>query len=270
MKAHNTFFTISEFAELFNIHKKTLYYYDQIGLFKPEYVNENGYRYYSDKQTYDFHILLALKDLQMSLEDTKMYTHHRTPETMICLLDHKVEELDNEIKKLTSLKHSISKRLSLLKSAVQVPIDEIQVKYREEEYLRLEPIEVKDGDDTNYMTWHNVFGEGDKHQLNEGAYGQMVLYENLIANHFCPDYISIEARYDKERQHSFVKPKGNYVIGRRNGKVLHSTTLYNRLITFIKENNLEIIGNSYEFFIVDGSFASDCKDRVLEIQIHVK
>lgn len=264
------FFTISEFAELFRIRKKTLYYYDEIGLFKPEYVNENGYRYYSHKQTYDFHVLLALKDLQMSLEDTKKYVNHRTPENMIELLDTKIGELDEEIKKLTNLRDSISKRLSLIQNYVNVPIDEIEVKYVEEQYLRLEPIEVKQGSDTNYMTWHDIFWEDNKHQLNESLYGQMLLHQNLIKHDFSPNYILIEAVDEKYIENAFIKPYGRYVIGRKNGKVLHSTSLYNRLMEYIKENNLKVIGNSYEFFIIDGSFASDVNDRVLEIQIQVK
>lgn len=264
------FFTISEFAKLFGIHKKTLYHYDKIGLFQPEYVNEKGYRYYSHQQTYDFHVLLALKDLQMSLEETKQHVNHRTPEAMISLLGDKVEALEEEIRNLTNLKHSICKRLSFIKSVVHAPIDEIQVKHIPEEYLRLEPVEVNDGYDTNYLTWHNVFGENDRHQLNEGHYGHMLLHKNLVEHQFSPDYIAIEAIDEEDIKHAFVKPRGNYVIGRKNGKVLHSTCLYNRLLAYMKENDLEIIGNAYEFFIVDGSYASDVNDRVLEIQIQVR
>ena len=43
-------FTIGEMAELFQINIRTLRYYDDIGLLRPETVNpETGYRYYSTK-----------------------------------------------------------------------------------------------------------------------------------------------------------------------------------------------------------------------------
>lgn len=270
MKHTQQFFTVSEFAELFGIHKKTLYHYDHIGLFKPDYVSDNGYRYYSHEQTYDFHVLLALKDFQLSLEDTKWYVNNRTPGSMIDLMDHKIDELEEQIQKLSQLKHSIARRLDLIKSTVNVPIDEIKVKTVEEEYLRLEPIEVGNDHDTNYMTWHRIFCEYGRHQLNEGAYGQMLLQENLIQHDYSPNYILIEALEPEDIKHAYVKPAGNYVIGRKNGKVLHSISLYHRLMNYIKEHNLEIIGNAYEFFIIDGSFASDVNHRVLEIQIQVK
>lgn len=270
MRESDQYFTVSEFAELFNIHKKTLYHYDRIGLFKPEYVSENGYRYYSHEQTYDFHVLLALRDMQMSLMDTKNYVHNRTPESMIELMDYKVNELEEQIQKLSQLKLSIARRLELIKSTVNVPIEDIQVMAVAEEYLRLEPIEVRDGHDTNYMTWHRIFCENERHQLNEGAYGQVLLQENLIRRYYSPDYILIEAIEPEDKKHAFVKPAGNYVIGRKNGKVLHSEALYHRLMDYIETHNLEIIGNAYEFFIIDGSFASDVNNRVLEIQIQVK
>ena len=43
-----TLFKIGEIAELFHLNIKTLRYYDEIGLVKPEVVDpETGYRYYS-------------------------------------------------------------------------------------------------------------------------------------------------------------------------------------------------------------------------------
>ena len=38
-------FTIGQFAALHNINKKTLMWYDEIGLFKPAVVKEDGDRY---------------------------------------------------------------------------------------------------------------------------------------------------------------------------------------------------------------------------------
>ena len=44
-------FTIGEMGGLFRINIRTLRYYDEIGLLKPEVVDERtGYRYYSARQ----------------------------------------------------------------------------------------------------------------------------------------------------------------------------------------------------------------------------
>ena len=41
------YFTTGEFAKICEIEKHVLFYYDQIGLLQPAFVDENNYRYYS-------------------------------------------------------------------------------------------------------------------------------------------------------------------------------------------------------------------------------
>ena len=53
---------ISEFASLTNVSRQTLIYYDKIGLFKPDFKNESGYRYYSVKQIEFISCLLYTSD----------------------------------------------------------------------------------------------------------------------------------------------------------------------------------------------------------------
>lgn len=60
---------ISEFAHLVQISTKTLRHYDKIGLLKPDYVEPmTNYRYYSVKQLHRLNRILALKALDLSLE----------------------------------------------------------------------------------------------------------------------------------------------------------------------------------------------------------
>lgn len=48
MNKKNKLLTIGQFAALHGINKKTLMWYDEIGLFKPAAINlENGYRCYN-------------------------------------------------------------------------------------------------------------------------------------------------------------------------------------------------------------------------------
>ncbi len=48
MEKKRKLLTIGQFAALHGINKKTLMWYDEIGLFHPSLIHpENGYRYYS-------------------------------------------------------------------------------------------------------------------------------------------------------------------------------------------------------------------------------
>ena len=51
--------TTGEFAKICNVKKHTLFHYDDIGLLKPDYYDENGYRFYSYSQLNLFYIYEA-------------------------------------------------------------------------------------------------------------------------------------------------------------------------------------------------------------------
>ena len=67
------FFTAGQFAKIHNINKRTLHYYDEIGLFSPSHRGDNGYRYYTYQQSPTLEMLLALRELGMSIEEIKNY-----------------------------------------------------------------------------------------------------------------------------------------------------------------------------------------------------
>ena len=61
--------TTAQFAKLHEVNKRTLHYYDEIGLFRPLTKAENGYRYYDISQSIDFEYIRMLKELNMSIEE---------------------------------------------------------------------------------------------------------------------------------------------------------------------------------------------------------
>lgn len=71
-------FTAGQFAKLHNINKRTLHYYDDIGLFSPTHKGENGYRYYTYLQSPTLEMLLTLRELNMSIEEIAQYMAHRS------------------------------------------------------------------------------------------------------------------------------------------------------------------------------------------------
>ena len=63
--------TTAQFAKLHNVNKRTLHYYDDIGLFSPCHKGENGYRYYDYSQSIDFEYIRMLKEINLSIEEIK-------------------------------------------------------------------------------------------------------------------------------------------------------------------------------------------------------
>ena len=71
MKRETIRLTTAQFAKLHNVNKRTLHYYDYIGLFSPCHKGENGYRYYDYSQSIDFEYIRMLKEINLSIEEIK-------------------------------------------------------------------------------------------------------------------------------------------------------------------------------------------------------
>jgi DNA-binding transcriptional MerR regulator len=94
-------YKISEIAKIFNISRRTLIYYDEIGLFKPYCIDEeNGYRYYSGHQIYVLRFIIALKNSGFSLNEIKKYTTCKNINESQIFLDSKIRIMEEKIKDL--------------------------------------------------------------------------------------------------------------------------------------------------------------------------
>ena len=104
----------SSFAKLCNTNKRTLIHYDEIGLFKPAYTDERGYRYYSETQCDTFYTITCLKDLGMPLKDIKPYVNDKNPDNFKKLLSEQQQKVRQELQHLKRIEQVINNKLSLI------------------------------------------------------------------------------------------------------------------------------------------------------------
>ena len=91
-------YKIKEFSDITNTSIVTLRYYDEIGLFKPNYVDlYSGYRYYNDNQINIIQKINLLKKFGLSLDEIKEYLNTNNEEILIKKMKG-YEEMMNEIK----------------------------------------------------------------------------------------------------------------------------------------------------------------------------
>lgn len=103
-------YLIGEVSKICNIPIKTLRYYDEIGVLKPEKVDrENNYRYYSKQQILQANIIKDLKMLGFSLQDIKSLLKREDLLLLKEKLENKMKETEDAIKNLkyteNKLKH---------------------------------------------------------------------------------------------------------------------------------------------------------------------
>lgn len=65
----NTYYTTGEFAKKANVSIRTIRYYDNQGILKPNHINESGYRLYTDSDFAKLQKILTLKYLGFTLEE---------------------------------------------------------------------------------------------------------------------------------------------------------------------------------------------------------
>lgn len=74
MNRKNYLYSSGEFAKLTGVNKRTLHYYNEIGLFRPEIIGENGYHYYTCFQFTELELILTLRKIGLSIDEIKDYS----------------------------------------------------------------------------------------------------------------------------------------------------------------------------------------------------
>lgn len=123
-------YKIGKFSKLVNVPVKTLRYYDEINLFKPQEIDLfSGYRYYSEKQIDDLEVILSLKEVGFSLEEIKKNKNNYTE----ALMQKKKEELmleqenlENKIRKLDYLRSKIKNNHIVINGEVKEEIKRLE------------------------------------------------------------------------------------------------------------------------------------------------
>lgn len=106
-------YKIKEFSKITKTSVRTLRYYDEIDLFKPEYVDfYSGYRYYNDNQIGIMRKINTLKKFDLSLEEIKNYLNMDDKQILVekrKRLEKVVKEMDDFLKEEEKINYKIIK-----------------------------------------------------------------------------------------------------------------------------------------------------------------
>lgn len=268
------FFSIGEISKLFDINKKTLRYYDEIGLFKPSFVNkDNNYRYYTLDQFQYLETIKYLKELGLSLDKIKYNLTNLNSEDVINSLEEQNNIIDAKISELQLIKQKINKKIIQIKDSTRNDLLETirEVDFNERQAVRLRH-SIKTDYDIEFSLRKLIKMSGNKIFLTYGLVGVSISRDDLIDRKY-DEYKSIfimieEEKYDK----SLIKifPKGTYVCIRFKGVHKDAPPYYEKLINYINKQGYEIIDDSLEMELTDPSLSLTDEEVIMELQILVK
>jgi DNA-binding transcriptional MerR regulator len=107
-------YTVKKLAKLSGVSVRTLHWYDEIGLLKPAYYEENGYRYYEEEQLLLLQQILFFRELGFKLEDIQKMLTRNDFDKIKALLAHK-ETLEMSLDRTKTLIDTIDKTILHLK-----------------------------------------------------------------------------------------------------------------------------------------------------------
>lgn len=239
-------YSTGAFAKINGINKRTLHYYDDIGLFSPEYKADNGYRYYTCFQTAQLEMILILRSVGLSIDEIRQYTQNPSGESFENMVQERKELLDRSLCQLMEVRQFLQRKvekLSLGSAARHGSIERIVLP--EQRLLLSAPISGSYGDEDFSIA-------ADFSQRLKGLYG---LYDNFgsriavdrIMDKEYSDYDCFVTQGSEEDGYwDEIRPGGTFLRTYCIGRWETIPEVYQILCSYARDNQLELYGYAYE------------------------
>ena len=265
--------TISQFSKLSGISRKLLIYYDNIGLFSPEYTALNGYRYYSYEQPHSILVIIVLKELGLSLKEIKEYIGSYSPEDEVAFLQKQDSVLSKKIRELESTRDMLRSRLKRAEIAHKEVTGKLTISYEEEAPLFIsDPLSFLNKYEIPFEMWDSFDRKCTDAEISNGySDGYIIDFRNLIADQ--TDRVRYFTFYVESSEFAnAVLPEGTYLTAFCKGNFTNLKTepVYRKMLKYVEDHDLEIVGNAYEERLLDEVSAKDKDLQLLRIRMQIR
>lgn len=260
--------TIGQFAAMHGINKKTLMWYDEIGLFPPAFVNpENGYRCYSYHQSSLLETILLLRELDVSIPEIQSFMKNRSAKNLKCLLEKKITDLDQQITHLKAVQTTLWAHRQNMSTLLAMDLSKISIIERKERCLAT--IEINP-ETTFEEEVELITAETEKYhlgRLHHASYGSMISVSSLLAGNY-EDYskLFIEIPFLPYQAGLHISPSGKYLRAFHKGDWDAIPQRYEEIFAFAKKHGLAPHGFSYEMGINE-TVIDRIEDYIVQIEI---
>lgn len=125
-------YTVQQLANLAGVSVRTLHYYDEIGLLKPDGIRSNGYRYYEEKGLLRLQQILFFRELDFSLKDIKRILSSPSFDMREALRDQR-KLIELKKKRLSKLIKTIDKTIKRIDKEINMDDKELYGSFTKEE-----------------------------------------------------------------------------------------------------------------------------------------
>lgn len=267
MKKSSMLLTVAQFAKLHEVNKRTLHYYDSIGLFSPHIKGDNGYRYYELSQSIDFEYIRMLKELNMSIEEIRAWLKHPDPHQFIKIAETKEQEIETQIRRLKQTEKILQTKREQIRFCTTLQEQEIKLLKCEEEEILILPYDFSDHGLSRLFSY--VKDKWSIEQIRMGIGGFLSLDKARDNDFDAYDGLYTPALSHSLQAESRIKPEGMYLCGYQKGSWDKLPDMYRKMFAFAETNQLHLTGYCYEMgmneFVI-----SDQEDYITQIMIKIQ
>ncbi|MCI8608316.1 MAG: MerR family transcriptional regulator [Firmicutes bacterium] len=270
MKRKDKLLTIGQFAALRGINKKTLMWYDEIGLFHPVYIHpETGYRYYDYHQSSALETILLLRELDVSLKEIQDFMENRSATGMKRMLEEKIHEVVDRIDHLRGIQRTLENYRDNMETLLTMDLSEILVVEKEERALVTVEIQNEISFDKQVEMITEKTKQYQPHRLHDASYGAMISVESLLAEDF-DNYsrLFIEIPFPVKREGLHIQPGGSYLRAFYKGRWDDLPHRYEEIFQYAEAHGLKLTGYSYEMGINE-NVIERVEEYIVQIEIPI-
>ncbi|MFI3236840.1 MAG: MerR family transcriptional regulator [Lachnospiraceae bacterium] len=260
-------FLSGEFAQLCNISKDTLYHYEKKGIIKPDYVEENGYRYYASDQFEVVSVIVTLRDLGMSLSEIRDFISNRSEDSLLNLCIQKQIEIEAQIKNLQKMRVFFENTKKNLLEVQSIEYGKVYIQNHKQQSLLLSRKMGEDdiGDFKEIMSelikecpmLYAFTSIGAIRTLASARAYEVDLYEYFYLSDW------------GERTVRTTKKAGKYLVIYHKGKYEEMLDSYKILLSYIDEHAYKVADYIYEDTIIDEFAVTTEEEFVSKIMLEL-
>ncbi len=271
MNEKSKLLTIGQFAALHGINKKTLMWYDEIGLFHPAAIHpENGYRFYNYYQSPILETILLLRELDVSIPQIRQFLKNRSAATLKSLLDDNIQCLDQKLLHLLAIRKTLCTQQQNMETLLTMDLSEINIVQKEEAHCLI-TVDI-DAGTTFEQEVELITAQTAKYQLgrlHDASYGSMIPVASLQNGDF-DNYTNlfIEIPFLQQQEGLHIQPNGSYLRAFHKGDWSKIPLRYQAILDYAGEHGLTLAGYSYEKGINE-TVSSRIEDYIVQIEIPV-
>jgi MerR family transcriptional regulator, thiopeptide resistance regulator len=116
-------YTIKKLADLAGVSVRTLHYYDEVGLLKPQSRSESGYRYYGEEATVRLQQIMFFRELGFGLDEIGKMISSPDFDVLEALQSHR-SLLTKRAERINELLTTVDKTIQKLKGELKMNIKE--------------------------------------------------------------------------------------------------------------------------------------------------